>query len=76
MDRTPIQFGDTTGFCSFESRISLTIPDSGKVELTGEARGDKKSSFDSAALAMLYELERRGRIILGKMSGGTSNEAN
>lgn len=63
--RTPIQFGETTGFSSFESRISLTIPDSGKLELTGEARADKKSSFDSAALAMLYELGRRGRIILG-----------
>ncbi|KAH6774267.1 hypothetical protein C2S51_012671 [Perilla frutescens var. frutescens] len=64
--RSPIEFGDTVGFCSFESQISLTIPDSGKVELSGEARGDKKSSFDSAALLMLYELQRRGRIVIGQ----------
>ncbi|XP_041994061.1 endoribonuclease Dicer homolog 3-like isoform X1 [Salvia splendens] len=64
--RTAITFGDMTSFCSFESRISLTIPDSGKLELTGEARGDKKSSYDTAAIAMLRELERRGRIRIGE----------
>ncbi|KAI3454024.1 hypothetical protein Pfo_010687 [Paulownia fortunei] len=64
--RTPIQLGDTTGFNSFESQISLTIPDFGKIELIGEARADKKSSFDSAALVMLYELERRRKIIIGE----------
>ncbi|KAL8499337.1 hypothetical protein ACS0TY_022353 [Phlomoides rotata] len=65
--RTPIQFGGgTTGFCSFESQISLSIPDFGQIELTGEARADKKSSFDSAALLMLYELERRGKILIRK----------
>ncbi|KAK6129787.1 hypothetical protein DH2020_036494 [Rehmannia glutinosa] len=66
--RTPMQLGDTTGFNSFESQISLTIPDFGKIELTGEARADKKSSFDSAALVMLHELERRGRIIIGELN--------
>lgn len=76
MDRTPFMFGDVSGFSSFESQISLIIPDSGKLELTGEARGDKKSSFDSAALLMLYELERRGRIRIGELTGETSNEAN
>ncbi|KAG8381903.1 hypothetical protein BUALT_Bualt05G0021200 [Buddleja alternifolia] len=65
--RTLIQFGDdTTGFNSFESQISLTIPDFGKIELTGEARADKKSSFDSAALLMMYELERQGKIVIGQ----------
>ncbi|KAL3633444.1 Dicer dimerization domain [Castilleja foliolosa] len=63
--RTPMQLGDTTGFNSFESQISLTIPDSGKIELKGEARADKKSSYDSAALLMLYELEKRGKIVIG-----------
>ncbi|KAL3645874.1 Dicer dimerization domain [Castilleja foliolosa] len=63
--RTPMQLGDTTGFNSFESQISLTIPDFGKIELKGEARADKKSSFDSAALLILYELEKRGKIKIG-----------
>lgn len=66
-DRSPIEFGGgTTGFCSFESQIRLIIPDFGQLELTGEARPDKKGSFDSAALLMLYELESRGRILIGK----------
>ncbi|KAG6417141.1 hypothetical protein SASPL_119292 [Salvia splendens] len=64
--RTALTFGDMTSFCSFESRISLTIPDSGKLVLSGEARGDKKSSYDTAAIAMLRELERRGRIRIGE----------
>ncbi|KAK4485843.1 hypothetical protein RD792_008490 [Penstemon davidsonii] len=62
--RSLVQFGDTTGFNSFESEISLTVPEFGIVKLTGEARADKKSSFDSAALLMMYELERRGIIII------------
>lgn len=66
LDRTALTFGDMTSFCSFESRISLTIPDSGKLELSGEARGDKKSSYDTAAIAMLRELERRERIRIGE----------
>ncbi|GFP81473.1 endoribonuclease dicer homolog 3 [Phtheirospermum japonicum] len=64
--RTPMQLGDTMGFNSFESRISLTIPGFGKIELKGEARADKKSSFDSAALHVLYELEKQGKIIIGE----------
>ncbi|XP_057810425.1 endoribonuclease Dicer homolog 3a-like [Salvia miltiorrhiza] len=64
--RMAFTFGDTTSFCSFESQISLTIPNSGKLELMGEARGDKKSSYDSAALLMLYELERLGMIRIGE----------
>lgn len=49
---------------SFASQISLTIPDYGVIELTGDERADKKSSLDSAALCMLYELERQGKIAI------------
>ncbi|XP_073304359.1 endoribonuclease Dicer homolog 3b isoform X1 [Primulina huaijiensis] len=64
--RTLIQFGNIKGFNSFESEISLAIPDFGVIKLTGEARADKKSSFDSAALLMMYELERLGKIIISE----------
>ncbi|KAL3819081.1 hypothetical protein ACJIZ3_004986 [Penstemon smallii] len=64
--RSLVQFGDTTGFNSFESEISLTVPEVGVIKLKGEARADKKSSFDSAALLMMYELERQGIIIIQK----------
>lgn len=64
--RTPIQFGNVKGFNSYESEISLTIPDFGVIKLTGEARADKKSSFDSAALLMMYELKRLGKIIISE----------
>ncbi|KZV28338.1 endoribonuclease Dicer3a [Dorcoceras hygrometricum] len=64
--RTLIQFGDIKGFNSFESEISLTIPGFGVIKITGEARADKKSSFDSAALMMMYELVRLGKIIISE----------
>uniref|UniRef100_A0A5B7CE62 Uncharacterized protein n=1 Tax=Davidia involucrata TaxID=16924 RepID=A0A5B7CE62_DAVIN len=68
--RSPIEFGEGSqrrqGFNSFVSKITLTIPDFGVIELTGDERADKKSSFDSAALLMLYELERQGKLIIGK----------
>jgi endoribonuclease Dicer len=32
----------------------------------GEARPDKKSSFDSAVVELLYELERRKIVIIQK----------
>ncbi|KAK4365008.1 hypothetical protein RND71_016366 [Anisodus tanguticus] len=51
---------------SFASQISLTIPNYGLIELTGDERADKKSSLDSASLLMLYELERQGKIVIGK----------
>lgn len=54
-----------TAFNSFESHISLTIPDYGVIELTGDPRADKKSSFDSAALLMLYELQRLQKLKIG-----------
>ncbi|KAG0495856.1 hypothetical protein HPP92_000547 [Vanilla planifolia] len=45
----------------FISSITLHLPDLAIVNLTGESRLDKKSSQDSAALLMLYELEKQGR---------------
>ncbi|XXG48939.1 hypothetical protein AAC387_Pa02g3257 [Persea americana] len=63
--RTPMVVGDGKKvFNSFVSKISLHIPNVAVIELTGEARADKKSSQDSAALIMLYELEKRGRCII------------
>lgn len=53
-----------TGFNSFISEIILHIPGFGNVKCTGEFRADKKSSFDSAALVMLHELERQGKLII------------
>ncbi|XP_020585033.1 endoribonuclease Dicer homolog 3a isoform X2 [Phalaenopsis equestris] len=49
------------GAFSFISSITMHFPDSSFLKLTGESRSDKKSSLDSAALLMLYELERLGR---------------
>ncbi|WVZ67722.1 hypothetical protein U9M48_016765 [Paspalum notatum var. saurae] len=46
---------------SFASTITLHIPNGDVISLTGDGRADKKSSQDSAALLMLYELQRRGR---------------
>ncbi|KAK1429456.1 hypothetical protein QVD17_11665 [Tagetes erecta] len=67
--KTLIEIGEgvdkRTAFNSFETHISLTIPNYGVVELVGEPRADKKSSFDSAALLMLYELQRLGKLKIG-----------
>ncbi|KAL6613967.1 hypothetical protein ACP70R_036237 [Stipagrostis hirtigluma subsp. patula] len=46
---------------AFASTITLHIPNDDVISLMGEGRQDKKSSQDSAALLMLYELQRRGR---------------
>lgn len=66
--RTPIEFDEgserRSGFNSFVSRITLHIPKYGSLECTGDARADKKSSLDSAALVMLYELERLGKLVI------------
>ncbi|WOL09052.1 endoribonuclease [Canna indica] len=43
----------------FVSRITLQIPNVTVIKLDGDRRPDKKSSHDSAALAMLYELEKQ-----------------
>lgn len=53
-------------FNSFEAQISLTIPGYGDIELRGDQRADKKGSYDSAALLMLYELQRLGKLKIGE----------
>ncbi|KAL5698311.1 helicase protein [Ranunculus cassubicifolius] len=62
--RIPVQVGvgpESRTACNiFVANITLHIPNFGPIDLSGEERGDKKSSQDSAALKMLYELERRG----------------
>ncbi|XP_076922786.1 uncharacterized protein LOC143584668 [Bidens hawaiensis] len=55
-------------FNSFESSVSLNFPDCGVIEVTGEPRADKKSSLDCAALLMLYELQKRGKLKIGEES--------
>lgn len=65
---TLIEFDDylekKTGFNSFTSTISLHVPNEGIIECDGNARADKKSSFDSAALALLSKLKGKGRIVI------------
>ncbi|KAK7395386.1 hypothetical protein VNO78_15942 [Psophocarpus tetragonolobus] len=67
---TPIEFGEGSGkrigFNSFISNIILQIPNSGIIECTGDPKADKKSSFDSAATALLYELEQQQKIVIVK----------
>ncbi|RDX92252.1 Endoribonuclease Dicer-like 3, partial [Mucuna pruriens] len=67
---TPMEFGEgygeRIGFNSFVSNIILQIPNSGIIECTGDPKADKKSSFDSAAIALLYELEQQKRIVIVK----------
>lgn len=69
-DRSAIEFvvggGEKRmGFNSFTSKINLTIPKFGVVEVMGDPRADKKSSFDSAALHMLHELQQQGKLVIG-----------
>lgn len=56
--------GKREGFNSFISKITLHVPGSGNIECSGDPRADKKSSFDSAALLMLNNLERQGKVII------------
>uniref|UniRef100_A0A0E0FXC3 Uncharacterized protein n=1 Tax=Oryza nivara TaxID=4536 RepID=A0A0E0FXC3_ORYNI len=49
---------------AFASTITLHIPNADVISLTGDGRADKKSSQDSAALFLLYELQRRGTLQL------------
>lgn len=61
--RTLTEFSDgSTGFNSYTSIISLTIPEYGTIKLTGESRADKKRSYDSAAIVMLHELHGNGKL--------------
>ncbi|XP_040971825.1 endoribonuclease Dicer homolog 3a isoform X2 [Gossypium hirsutum] len=64
----PMEIGEgperKKGFISFVSKIILNVPGYDIIECTGDAKADKKSSSDSAALFMLYELEQRGKLII------------
>ncbi|KAI3682095.1 hypothetical protein L2E82_50127 [Cichorium intybus] len=75
-----VEFGEgeekRTGFNSFESHMSLTIPGYGVIQLTGDPRADKKTSSDSAALLMLYELQRLGKLKIGEKVIGLSYDQN
>ncbi|KAK9748533.1 hypothetical protein RND81_02G064500 [Saponaria officinalis] len=66
--RSLLEFGEgenkKKGFNSFMSKISLCIPDFGILEAMGEQRADKKSSQDSAALSLLRELEKHGKLVI------------
>ena len=68
-NRTAFEFGEgterRTGFICFTSKINLCIPNDVNVECTGDARADKRSSLDSAALEVLYELQRLGKLKIG-----------
>ncbi|TKY74839.1 Endoribonuclease Dicer-like 3a [Spatholobus suberectus] len=52
------------GHNCFVSKITLCIPNYDNIECKGEARSDKKSSFDSAAVQMLLELHRLGKVLI------------
>ncbi|WCJ29281.1 dicer-like 3 [Euphorbia peplus] len=70
--RTPLTFmedGKTIErYTSFVSNITLNIPNQGFLECRGEGRPDKKSSYDSAAVALLYKLGEKGHITIGTES--------
>ncbi|KAJ3699720.1 hypothetical protein LUZ61_003425 [Rhynchospora tenuis] len=51
--------GGKGGPLIFTSIITLHLPFSGEIKLPGDGRADKKSAQDSAALALLYELQKR-----------------
>lgn len=64
--RTPFTFGEssTKYFNSFVAQVILHIPNSGVIECTGDARPDKGSSEDSAAVVLFQELQRQGRVVI------------
>ncbi|XP_054814842.1 endoribonuclease Dicer homolog 3a-like isoform X2 [Prosopis cineraria] len=66
---TPFEFGKGSerrkGYICFVSSIQLCIPNYGNIDCEGDSRADKKSSLDSAALEMLYELQRLGKLKIG-----------
>ncbi|MED6203666.1 helicase [Stylosanthes scabra] len=55
----------TKGINCFVSTITLCIPNDGNIECKGEARADKKSSYDSAAIEILHELQRLRKLKIG-----------
>lgn len=79
-----VSFCNRTLFVSFEgldgkkgqncfvSKITLCIPNYGNIETQGEPRSDKKSSYDSAAIPMLIELQKLGKLKIGTGDFGDS----
>ncbi|PNT71104.1 hypothetical protein BRADI_2g23187v3 [Brachypodium distachyon] len=59
----------TTQEFSFASNITLHVPNSDVISLRGDGFADKKSSQDSAALLMLHELQRQGRLQVQELLG-------
>ncbi|KAJ6793943.1 endoribonuclease Dicer-like protein 3a [Iris pallida] len=49
------------GLQRFVSSITLHLPNSIPIKLKGDMQPDKKTSQDSAAMVMLYELQKQGR---------------
>ncbi|XP_065848463.1 endoribonuclease Dicer homolog 3 [Euphorbia lathyris] len=70
--RTPliyIENGKTIErFNNFVTKITVNIPNQGCIECTGEGRPDKKSAYDSAAVAMLYKLREEGYLTISSES--------
>ncbi|CAI0401304.1 unnamed protein product [Linum tenue] len=66
--RSPMEVDDIggkrTAFNTFTTKIKLNIPWFGIIECDGEARADKKSAYDSAALAMLNVLQAKSQLII------------
>ena len=50
--------GGKGGPLIFTSIVTLHLPFSGEIKLPGDGRADKKRAQDSAALALLYELQK------------------
>ncbi|TYJ02321.1 hypothetical protein E1A91_A13G219900v1 [Gossypium mustelinum] len=66
--RSPMEIGKGADrkieFNSFVTKITLNVPSSGIIECIGDVRADKKSSWDSAAILMLYSLKELGKLII------------
>ncbi|MCL7031503.1 hypothetical protein MKW94_015389 [Papaver nudicaule] len=66
--KTEMVFGEgpdkRTGFNAYTATITLSIPNSNAIILAGEQKADKKTSMDSAALLMLYELGKQGKCLI------------
>ncbi|CAI9094529.1 OLC1v1030287C1 [Oldenlandia corymbosa var. corymbosa] len=75
--RTAVVFGEgseqRTGFNSYESKITLIIPNSGTIVVSGKPQPDKKTSSDSAALTMLLELQAQKKIVISQHCRRNSN---
>ncbi|CAN1351385.1 Endoribonuclease Dicer homolog 3a [Linum perenne] len=66
--KTPVEVGDEgskrTVLNTFTAKITLNIPSFGVIECNGFPRADKKTAYDSAALAMLRDLQTKQQLII------------